>query len=169
MTIAKTIFLGAALALASTAASAHDYKVGSLHIVHPWARATAPSAEVGGAYMTIENKGKTADRLLGGSTPIAEKAEVHTMEMVDGVMKMHEVDGGLEIPAGGEASLAPGGYHVMIVGLKQPLKEGERVPLTLKFEKAGSVDVELAIEAFGAKESGKHDHSSMDKSMEKKN
>ncbi|MEF2072872.1 copper chaperone PCu(A)C [Consotaella aegiceratis] len=163
MNLIKTLVPAAAMMLASFGdALAHSYTAGELHIEHPWARATPPAAKVGGAYLTIQNHGDSADRLVGGSSPIAERVEIHTMEVVDGIMKMHELENGLEIPAGGEAKLAPGSYHMMMIGLSEPLKDGERVPLTLTFEKAGSVDVELAVEALGAKapsgEMGGHDH-----------
>ncbi|UHD47109.1 copper chaperone PCu(A)C [Aureimonas altamirensis] len=139
----------AASILAINPASAHDYTAGSLHIDHPWSRATPPTANVGAGYMTIQNKGPEADRLVGASTPAAQTVEIHFMEMANGVMKMRAVPEGLEIPAGGEAALAPGGYHFMLVGLEKPLTEGEKVPLELQFEKAGTVSVELAVGPIG--------------------
>ena len=154
--------LGAAalLALAPSPASAHEYEAGSLHIEHPWARATPPRAGVAGAYMVIENHGKDADRLLGGSTEAARAVQIHSMTMDGGVMKMRQLTDGLELPAGKTVTLDPGGLHLMLVDPVKPLKEGDRVPLTLTFEKAGSVQVDLAVEGIGAKgpqEAG-HDH-----------
>lgn len=139
----------AASILVLAPASAHDYTAGSLHIDHPWSRATPPTANVGAGYMTIQNKGPEADRLVGASTPAAQTVEIHFMEMANSVMKMRAVPEGLEIPAGGEAALAPGGYHLMLVGLEKPFAEGEKVPLDLQFEKAGTVSVELAVGPIG--------------------
>lgn len=150
----------AASILAFTPASAHDYKVGSLHIDHPWSRATPPTANVGAGYMTIQNSGAEADRLVGATTPAAGSVEIHFMEIANGVMKMRAVPDGVEIPAGGEAALAPGGYHLMLVGLQKPFTEGEKVPLELQFEKAGTVSVELAVGPIGGGSgpSGHGDH-----------
>ncbi|MEX6508236.1 copper chaperone PCu(A)C [Jiella sp. M17.18] len=143
--------LGALLALAMTSgALAADAKAGGIAVEHPWTRATLPNAPVAGGYMTLTNTGKDADRLVGGSTPIAGKVEVHQMSMQDGVMKMRSLPDGLEIPAGQSVTLKPGGYHLMLLDPKRRLKEGEHVPLTLRFRKAGAVTVELAVESVGA-------------------
>ena len=138
----------AALVLASSSALAlaHEYRLGELEIGHPWARATLPAAKVGGGYLTITNEGASPDRLVGGSSPIAGRVEVHSMEIKEGVMTMRPMTDGLEIPPNGTIELAPGGYHLMLMDLQEPLKEGERVSLTLEFEHAGTVDVELAVE-----------------------
>ena len=124
---------------------------GDLVISQPWTRATAGGAKVGGGYLTIENKGTVADKLVGGSTDAAGKLEVHQMTMSDGVMKMHPVEGGLAIEPGKTVKLAPGGYHLMLVDLKHPFKKGEKVPMTLEFEKAGKVAVSLDVEGIGAR------------------
>ncbi|QKE63240.1 copper chaperone PCu(A)C [Aquipseudomonas campi] len=136
----------AMLALLGNSALAHEFTVGNLHIEHPWSRALPPNAPNGGAYFIVHNQAESADRLLAVSTPRAAKAELHTHLMLGDVMKMQKVDS-VSIPAGGEARFAPGGNHVMLFGLTQPLVAGERFPLTLEFEKAGKVDVEVAIEA----------------------
>ncbi|QKD01836.1 copper chaperone PCu(A)C [Mesorhizobium loti] len=128
---------------------AHEFKVGDLEIEHPWSRATPAGAKVAGGYFTIVNKGSTADRLLSISSDISEKAELHEMGVKDGVMTMRPVSGGLEVPAGGKVALAPGGYHLMFVGLKRQPKQGEKFAATLTFEKAGTVDVEFAVEGMG--------------------
>ena len=148
----KSLITAFFVLLASGAvASAHDYTVGSLHIVHPWARATPKGASVGGGYMTITNNGTAPDRLIGGSSPIADRFEVHEMSTDDkGVMRMRMLKDGLEIKPGQTVELKPGGYHVMFVGLKAPLKAGERFPMKLKFEKAGEVTVDVTIDAPGA-------------------
>ncbi|RFC65268.1 copper chaperone PCu(A)C [Fulvimarina endophytica] len=142
----------AALTLALSApAFAHDYKAGEIVIDHPWTRATPPNAPVAGGYLTLDNRGSSEDRLLGGSSPVASDVQIHEMSMDDGVMKMRQITDGLAVPAGEAVELSPGGYHLMLMDLSEPLKEGARVPLTLRFEKAGDVEVELAVEAMGAK------------------
>ena len=147
----------AALALLwSTVADAHDYKLGTLEIGHPWARATPPTAPSGGGFLTVTNKGATEDRLISIKSPAAGAVQVHEMKMEGNVMRMREVEGGLAIPPGATVSLAPGGLHLMMMGLKQPLKQGDKVPMTLVFEKAGSIDVELVITAMGATPSHEH-------------
>lgn len=147
----------AALALLwSSAAGAHDYKLGTLEIGHPWARATPPTAPAGGGYLTIANKGTTEDRLISVKSPAAGAIQIHEMKMEGNIMRMREIEGGLAIPPGATVALAPGGLHLMMMGLKEPLKQGERVPVTLVFEKAGSIDVELAVTAMGATPSHEH-------------
>jgi len=145
-----TITALAALALLVTSAMAHDYKVGDLKIDHPWARATPKGASVGGAYMKITNTGTTPDRLVGGSSAVSGRFEVHEMSMDNGVMRMRPLKDGLEIKPGQTVELKPGSFHIMLLDLKQPLKENERVKGTLTFEKAGSVEVEYAVVAVGA-------------------
>ena len=146
----KTILLAAMLALTGSAAFAHDYKVGSLEIKHPWARATPRGATVAGGYMTITNTGTAPDRLVGGSSPAAGTFEIHEMKMDNGVMKMRPLTNGLEIKPGQSVELKPGGYHLMFMGLKQPFEKGKSVKGTLTFEKTGKVEVEYAVEAVGA-------------------
>jgi copper(I)-binding protein len=129
---------------------AQEIKAGDLVISQPWTRATPGGAKVAGGYLTIENKGPVADRLLGGSTDVAGKVEVHEMSMSNGVMVMRPVDGGLTIAPGKTVKLAPGGYHLMLTDLKNPLKQGETVAVTLAFEKAGQVKLTLAVQGVGA-------------------
>lgn len=145
--------VGLALAiglLVNAPAQASDVRVGDLVVSQAWTRATPGGAKVGGGYLTIENKGTTADKLIGGSTDVAGKLEVHEMSVNNGVMKMHPVEGGLTIEPGKTVKLAPGGYHLMLVDLKHPLKQGDKVPVTLQFEKAGKVDVTLDVGGIGA-------------------
>ena len=159
MALIQRLALGAFIALAATSgAAAHEYKVGDLTIGHPWTRATLPNAPVAGGYMTLTNGGSTPDRLVGGSSPVAKAVEVHEMSMQDGIMKMRQLPDGLEIPAGQSVKLEPGSYHLMLIGPKERLTKGMRVPLTLKFEKAGTVDVELAVDSVAARGPGKADH-----------
>jgi copper(I)-binding protein len=133
---------------------ADEVKAGDLVISQAWSRATPGGAKIGGGYLTIENKGATPDRLIGGSADIAAKVQVHEMTMADGVMKMRPVEGGLTIAPGKTVKLAPSGYHLMIMDLKSPLKQGDKVPVTLEFEKAGKVAVTLDVESIGAQGPG---------------
>jgi hypothetical protein len=143
MMLKKTL-LGLSLMLPALLVQAHDYSVGNLHIEHPWSRAMPPVAPTAAAYFVVHNKGSDADRLLSASTPVAGKAELHEHIHADGLMKMQQVQS-VEIPAGGEVKFEPMGYHVMLFNLKQQAKDGERFPLTLTFEKAGAVEVEIAV------------------------
>jgi copper(I)-binding protein len=127
--------------------AAHAYRSGALVIDHPWTRQTAVGQSVGGGYMTIENKGRLPEQLLSGSTPVAARVEIHMISIEGGVMRMRELKDGLAIPAQGSIALKPGSYHIMLLGLKQQLLPGARIPLTLRFRRAGSVDVSLAVEA----------------------
>lgn len=144
MTLKKTL-LGLTLLLPALLAQAHEYEVGQLHIDHPWSREMPPVAPTAAAYFVVHNKGSEADRLLSVSTPVAGKAELHEHVHADGVMKMQQVQD-VVIPAGGEVKFEPMGYHVMLFDLKQQAKDGERFPMTLNFEKAGKVDVEVAVQ-----------------------
>lgn len=144
MTLKKTL-LGLTLLLPALLAQAHEYEVGQLHIDHPWSREMPPVAPTAAAYFVVHNKGSEADRLLSVSTPVAGKAELHEHVHADGVMKMQQVQD-VVIPAGGEVRFEPMGYHVMLFNLKQQAKDGERFPMTLNFEKAGKVDVEVAVQ-----------------------
>jgi len=140
-------------------AQAEDVTVGGMKISVPWARATPKGASVGGGYMTITNTGTAPDHLIGGSADIARGFEVHEMTMDGGVMKMRPVAGGIEIKPGQTITLDPSGYHVMLVGLKGQLKQGDHFKATLQFAKAGKVDVDFSIESIGAKTGGGgHDH-----------
>jgi hypothetical protein len=130
-------------------AAAEDYPAGPLQIGNPWARATPSGASVGAGYLTIVNKGTEPDRLIGGSAAPASRFEVHSTVVEQGVAKMRTVKT-LEIGPGQTVELKPGGMHVMFVGLMQPLKQGQRVKGTLVFEKAGTVEIEFAVQAVGA-------------------
>jgi copper(I)-binding protein len=151
------LVLSAAVALFGLPAAAHDYTLGSLKIGHPWARATPPSAPSGGGFLTVTNTGTTADRLVSASSPAAGQIQIHEMKMDGAIMRMRELENGVEIPPGATVTLAPGGVHLMMMGLKNPLQAQTRVPLTLVFEKAGKIDVELTVVALGASP-GAHKH-----------
>lgn len=150
MTSSRYATIGLFLALLPVLAFAHDYKLGALEIGHPWARATAPTSPAGAGFLTIKNTGSTPDRLVTAKCPTAGMVQIHEMKMDGNIMRMRELEHGLEIPPGATVSLAPGGFHLMMMQLKEPLKQGTRVPCTLTFDKAGSIDVELAVESIGA-------------------
>jgi copper(I)-binding protein len=135
--------------LISLPATANDYKLGALEIGHPWARPTLPGQTSGGGYLSVNNQGSRPDRLLGGSTSAAAAVEVHEMRMEGDVMRMRE-RAALDLPAGKVVTLAPGGLHLMLTGLRSPLKAGDRVPLKLYFERAGEIDVVLHVENMPA-------------------
>lgn len=142
---------GFAAAVVASTASAHDYTQGSLHIAHPWSRATPHGAVVAAGYVVVENRGPAADRLVSVSVPadVAGRAEIHEMAMQDGVMKMRPLPRGIEIAPGFTAKIEPGGLHLMFLDLKRPLVKGDRFKGTFSFERAGSVEVEFVVEAMG--------------------
>src|ERR1700753_4516454 len=137
MFVPAVLFAG----LIAAPASAAEVKAGDLVITQAWSRATPNGAKIGAGYFTIENKGTTADKLVGVTGDVSPRIEVHEMSMNNGVMKMRPVDGGLTLDPGKTVKLAPSGYHLMIMDLKSPLKQGGKVPVTLEFEKAGKVAV----------------------------
>jgi hypothetical protein len=148
MTRILAIAAVAAIAVAG-GASAHDYQLRALHIDHPFARATPPGARSGGVFLSVENKGAQTDRLLTVSTPAAGTAELHQMVLDAGVMRMRAV-AGVDVKPGDRLVLQPGGYHVMLAELKRPLQAGDHFPLTLRFEKAGSIEVSVEVESMAA-------------------
>jgi hypothetical protein len=150
-----SVLLVVAGALALPAA-AHDYTLGDLTIVHPWARASAGEAKNGAAYLDVINNGSETDRLIAASTPAAEHAELHMHAAENGIMKMRPVEA-IEIAPGQHIVLQPGGFHLMLMGLAAPLVEGESFPLTLTFEKAGNIEVSAEIASVGTMHS---DHGS---------
>lgn len=143
----RTLSLAALFAVALPG-FAHDYQVGELTIDHPWSRELPPNAPAGAAYFTLKNAG-AADRLLGASTPRAQKSELHTHVHQDGLMKMQRISA-VDVPAQGEVTFQPGGNHVMLFGLDKPLKAGDEFPLTLEFEKAGKVEVQVQVQVESA-------------------
>lgn len=155
--MSRLAILLALCAMLIAPAVAHEYTVGSLHIGHPWSRATPKGAAIGAGYLKITNNGTAPDRLLGGSSEAAKSFELHVMSMENGVMKMRPVEGGIEIKPGETVEFKPESYHVMFVGLKEPLVQGHRVKATLDFAKAGKVAVEFVVESIGARQ-GNDDH-----------
>lgn len=133
--------------------------LGQVAIDKPWARATAPGAKVAAGYMVLQNKGAAADRLIAASSPAAARVELHVHIHEGGVMKMREVPG-YDIPAGGSFELKPGGAHLMFMDIKRPFKEGEKLQVRLKFEKAGEIAAEFHVGRLGeaAAPSAPHKH-----------
>jgi periplasmic copper chaperone A len=156
--LAMTALLAGAAALSaalygdlpSPAAAAGDYDVGSIHISQPWSRATPKGAASGAGYMTLTNKGTAPDRVSCVSDDASAQCQIHTMTMENGVMKMRPVEGGLEIKPGESVTLKPGGNHMMFLSLKHSLEQGGMVKATLKFDHAGTIDVEYPVLAIGA-------------------
>jgi periplasmic copper chaperone A len=144
--------LGIILATWASPVFAQSYKVASIEVDHPWVRATPGRADTTAGYLRITNSGTTADRLVGGSSVVASRFELHEMTMAGGVMKMRPLAAGLEIKPGATVELKPGSFHAMLVGLKQPLKQGTHIKGTLVFEKAGPLEVEYSVESIGAQQ-----------------
>ena len=130
------------LLLASTPALAQ------IQVEKPWARATAPGAKVAGGYMLIRNAGAAGDRLVSASSAVAAKVELHVHINDNGVMRMREVRG-YDVPAKGSFELKPGGAHLMFMEIQRPFKEGDKLPVKLKFEKAGEVSAEFLVGGLG--------------------
>lgn len=153
----KSLIAAAVLAV-STVLSANAFAA-DIQVTAPWARASAGNVANGAAYLTLHNSGKVDDRLVSASTDMALKAELHTHMMNNGMMEMRPVDG-IDVPAGKTVTLQPGSLHVMLMGLKAPLKKGVDFPLTLVFEKAGTVKIDVHIEDVGSKAPSAmpHDH-----------
>src|SRR5260370_10401061 len=125
-------------------------QAGDRVITEAWSGATPGGAKIGSGYLTIENKGSAPDRLISGSADVADKVQIHEMATTNGVMTMRPLDNGLTIEPGKTVKLAPGGYHLMLFDLKSPLKQGDKVPVTLEFEKAGKVKLSLDVQGIGA-------------------
>ena len=154
------IRMSAALAfsLVGFSALANDYTAGPLKLEQPWTRATPGGAKIAGGYLKITNNGTAADRLVSATSVGADHVEIHEMSMTDGVMKMRPLTDGLAIKPGETVELKPGGFHMMFMGIKQPLKQGDTLKATLKFEKAGTVDVSFGVNAIGATGEPAHKH-----------
>ena len=156
-TVALTSTLIATLGAAALAGDmAHVTKVGDIVIENAFSRETLPNQPVAGAFMMVKNMGNADDRLLGGESDIAGRVEIHEMAMVGDVMKMRKLDDGLEVPAGEEVELKPGGYHIMFFDLAGPLTEGEMFEVTLEFAEAGRVVLPVMVMGKGAKSAHSH-------------
>jgi copper(I)-binding protein len=148
---------GVRIVAAANAAPAAQ-KAGAITVEQPWSRATPGGAKVGGGYVRITNTGSAPDRLVGGSFPLASRVEVHEMRLEGDVMRMKPVEGGLEIKPGATVELKPGGFHLMFMDLKEPLKEGQTIKGTLVFEKAGPIDVDYTVRSMGGGAPAEHKH-----------
>ncbi len=146
--------LALTLLVAPVQAPAHAYDVGDLHVGHPWMRPTPNGAPTAAGYLTVTNHGKTADRLLGGDSPMARSIEPHSMSMAGGVMRMRLAPNGFEIPPGGTLTLSPQQGHLMLIGPAHPFKLGDKVPASLRFAHAGAVKVYFAVQADAPAEGG---------------
>ncbi|MDK9559233.1 copper chaperone PCu(A)C [Marinobacter sp. M216] len=142
----KSLVVALLLSIIPALASAHDYTQDNLKIDHPWSRPTPPGTPTGVGYLTITNIGEAPITLIGAQTPRAGHVSIHESSMSDGVMSMKPLKQGLVIPAGETVELKPHSYHLMLEKLPEPLHEGERIPLTLKFRGAETVQVELTVE-----------------------
>lgn len=153
----KSALLGA-MFVAAAAAQAHGFKVGELSISHPYARPSLPGVPNSAAWFGVRNDGKEADRVVGVKADIAQRAEIHDMKIENDIMRMFQVEG-VDIPAGQTVTLGDGNkLHVMLLGLKNPLAVGDRFPLTIQFEKAGAVEVEVWVEAPKKADAAEHGH-----------
>lgn len=161
----RLIALAAAVAIApvtlATSATAHNHggeaHEGGIVISQPFARATMPGARVAAAYLQLRNTGKTPIKLVSATSPVCEKVELHTMTMEGGIMRMRQITDGVAIQPGGTVSLAPGGMHLMLMGLRQQLTPGTEVAITLTFDGAPTQTLKFPVQAAG-KTSGDHQH-----------
>ncbi|QQO22640.1 copper chaperone PCu(A)C [Bradyrhizobium diazoefficiens] len=122
-----------------------------MSVSQAWSRATPKGAKVAGGYLTIENSGVAADRLLSASSPVAAKIEIHQMSMQDGIMTMRPLEEGLAIPPDATVTLAPGGDHIMFIGLAALFEESQRIPVTLNFQRSGKIETSFEVGSVGAK------------------
>lgn len=129
-----------------------------IEVAQPWARATPPGAAAGGGFVTLTNRGEVDDTFVGATSPLTERVEIHTMEMDGDVMRMQHLPGGIEIPAGETVTLAPGGLHLMFMALSSPIEEGQPIPVTLEFQHAENIEIELHVVPVGASPEGEDTH-----------
>ncbi|UNE54298.1 copper chaperone PCu(A)C [Bartonella machadoae] len=155
--IIKNIVWACFFTFVTLPATAQQYKIGDIEILHPWTRATPKGIKVSSGYLYIINHSDTPDRLVSVSTNGVQTTEIHSMAVVNDIMKMEKMHNGVEIPGDGEVSLKPGGDHIMFMGLSQPFKSGEKINAKLTFEKAGTIDVEFSVHAIHDKSPAKTD------------
>ena len=157
----KIILYTTLLLIISSAISYGDeVVVNNIHIQHAWTRSPPGNSSSTGGYLTILNEGTEPDVLVGGYTSLAENVEIHEMNLTDGVMKMRPLKNGLPILPNKKVELKPGGLHLMLTNLSKPLTKGETIPVTLIFENAGEITINLDVAQVGAKEVPvKHNHS----------
>jgi len=158
---ARATLVAVSLAAAAAAAGAHGSSLGAIEIGHPYATPSLAGTRNGAAYLlSVENKGSAADRIVGASTPVAARVELHSMSLdPQGVMRMREIEG-IAVDAKAKIAMRPGmGFHFMLIGLQQPLKDGDTFPLTVLFEKAGRIELKVVVQrprARGAAASHPH-------------
>ena len=154
------LLIAASALLAATTAAAHGYRLGPVQVDHPWSRPAA-SGMTGAGYMIIKNTGKTPVVLTGATTPLAAKVTMHQTSMTGGVMRMAPLKTGLTVAPGASVALAPGGYHLMLEGLKKPLTLGQHAPLTLTFADGKTLKIELGVETGAAEAPAKRSMAGM--------
>lgn len=150
MSFIRSLAVAATVALLATPVLAHDYTAGTVTVSHPWARATPKGAKVGAAYFHVAASKAGGDRLIAAKADVSDRVELHTHVHEGNVMKMRQVEA-VAVPAGGDVTFEPSGYHLMLMDLKAPLKEGDLLAITLVFEKAGEIKLEATVEPIGAK------------------
>jgi hypothetical protein len=168
MRFLSKLSLIAVLLAAAPAAFAQASGTSKINVEQPWARATPAGAATGAVYMTLANKSDIADRLTAVSSDVASKVQIHEMAVVNGIMKMSQLANGLAIPRGASVTLKPGSYHVMLIGLKKQLIEGQTLPLTLTFAKAGTISITVPIQPIGATQGAQGSMSGMAGMQDKK-
>lgn len=147
----------AAAVIAALPASAATYRLGSLEVANPWSRPAAVKMN-GAGFMTLTNRGKAADKLMAVESNVARKIELHRSSMTNGVASMQRQDGGIPAPAGQSVTLAPGGYHIMFIGLNQAFKSGDKIPATLVFQSGTKMKVEFQVGMAAPAAEGAHAH-----------
>ncbi len=138
----------------SATSGVETFRLGDLTVTSPWTRATPGGAKIAGGYLKVTNNGTSVDRFVGARSDVTDHVEIHEMSMSDGVMRMRPLPNGLEIKPGETVELKSGGYHLMFMDLKQPLKPGDTFKATLQFEKAGPLEVNFGVRGLGATSGG---------------
>ena len=145
----KALALSGVLSLSAVSLGAHEYASRDVTVAHPWARATPGGSKAGSVYLEMKTKRGPGDRLVAARSAIAGSAEIHSHVLEQGITKMRRVDG-IAVPGGKSIILRPDGFHIMLIDLKEPLKEGDLAKVTLIFEKAGEIEVDATVEPVGA-------------------
>ena len=147
----SAVLAAVALMAIPALAGAHDYKVGDIEVLHPWTRATPPGAATAAGYVEVRNDGTSTDYLIGAEGGGFDRIEIHQMQMQNGVMKMRKISAeGVPIPPGKTVTLAPNGYHLMLIGPKTQLKVGDKLPVSLRFKSAGTIMVDFLVQGMGS-------------------
>lgn len=154
----STLALLCALAIPAMTLPVSAQQAGDIKIEKPWSRATPGNSKIGAGYLTMTNTGSAPDTLVSATTSASDHVEIHEMAMKDGVMTMRPMAKGVTVAPGKSVNFAPGGFHMMLMGLKAPLKQGDKVPLTLTFAKAGTVETFLHVVPIGSKPPAEHSH-----------